>query len=100
MYRIIRFKRGVGKTLARFHTEEEVAAYRCSAQDKTGLSGNDARHMRAMIRKRRSGAVGEFVEVDPRECSLAEARVRQINRTIENRDANPRVTQRLSPELL
>ena len=41
MYRIIEFKQGKGKTLARFRTEEEVAAYHCSAQDKSGLAAAD-----------------------------------------------------------
>ena len=41
MYRIIKFKQGKGKTLARFHTEEEVAAYYCSAQDKSGPSSGE-----------------------------------------------------------
>ena len=42
MYRIIDFKQGKGKTLARLHTEEEVAAYQYSAQDKPGRSGSEA----------------------------------------------------------
>ena len=42
MYRIIKFKQGKGKTLARFHTEEEVAAYHCSAQDKSEPSCGEA----------------------------------------------------------
>ena len=42
MYRIIEFKQGKGKTLAQLHTEEEVAAYYCSAQDKPGRSGSEA----------------------------------------------------------
>ena len=42
MYRIIKFKEGKGKTLARFHTEEEVAAYHSSAQDKSGSSSGKA----------------------------------------------------------
>jgi hypothetical protein len=33
MYRIIKFKDGKGKTLARFNTEEEVAAYHRSAEN-------------------------------------------------------------------
>jgi hypothetical protein len=35
MYRIITFKDGKGKTLARFNTEEEIEAYRLSVQDKS-----------------------------------------------------------------
>lgn len=42
MYRIIEFKQGKGKTLARFHTEEEVTEYHSSAQEKSGPSGGEA----------------------------------------------------------
>ena len=42
MYRIIGFNHGKGKTLARFDTEEEVAAYHCSAQDKSGPSSGES----------------------------------------------------------
>ena len=35
MYRIIRFEHGKGKTLARFHTEEEVATFHRSAQEQS-----------------------------------------------------------------
>ena len=41
MYRIIEFKQSKGKTLARFNTEEEVAEYHSSAQDKSGPSGRE-----------------------------------------------------------
>jgi len=42
MYRIIKFKEGKGKTLARFHTKEEVEAYHCSAQDKSVQPSGEA----------------------------------------------------------
>jgi len=41
MYRIIKFKQGKGKTLARFHTEEDVAEYHQSNVHKVALSGGD-----------------------------------------------------------
>ena len=41
MYRIIKFKQGKGKTLARFHTEEEVATYHSSAKEKSGSSSSE-----------------------------------------------------------
>ena len=41
MYRIIKFNQGKGKTLARFHTEEEVAAYHSTAQDESGPSSGE-----------------------------------------------------------
>lgn len=44
MYRIISFKHGKGKTLARFHTEEEVATFHESAQDQSQtLVGEDTK---------------------------------------------------------
>ena len=42
MYRIIRFKHGNGKTLARFNTEEEVAAYHSLDQDNSEAVGGEA----------------------------------------------------------
>ena len=41
MYRIIEFKQGKGKTLARFNTEEEVAQYHSSTQDKSGPASGE-----------------------------------------------------------
>lgn len=41
MYRIIDFKDGKGKTLAKFHTEEEVAEYHSSPKDEPGSSDVD-----------------------------------------------------------
>lgn len=43
MYRIISFKDGNGKTLARFHTEEEVATYHSSAQDESRSAQDESR---------------------------------------------------------
>jgi hypothetical protein len=42
MYRIIKFKQGKGKTLARFHTEEEVAAYHQSNGGEADTADNKA----------------------------------------------------------
>ena len=41
MYRIIKFQQSKGKTLARFHTEEEIAAYHCSSQEQSGSSDGE-----------------------------------------------------------
>lgn len=41
MYRIIEFKQDKGKTLARFHTEEEVTEYHASVQDKSQASSGE-----------------------------------------------------------
>ncbi len=41
MYRIIEFKQGKGKTLARFNTEEEVAEYHSAARDKPEPSNGE-----------------------------------------------------------
>ena len=41
MYRIIEFKQGKGKTLARFNTEEEMTEYHSSTGDKSGPSGGE-----------------------------------------------------------
>ncbi|MEM8996200.1 MAG: hypothetical protein AAGF23_15540 [Acidobacteriota bacterium] len=70
-------------------------------EDQARHVGSVARRQLTSIRSRRKGEV-RLVDGTPSavdDAMAAKARVGRIDRAVEDRDADPRITRRLSPEI-